>query len=241
LTALKFTLDRKRILIGMRFLFTLCALLASGCLLVPAGAVITELEVLEPLQDLQHNKERSAQKEHWKQEQRRRAEEKRAAEAAAEEERRNAKEIAAQQAKALEQVEESTEAMQLVWSAVICRWTMIRGDAKDEIATENTYAAEGGGIVSMSRLYSLHENMRTADERIAHAKSKLTEIGAEPLSCKDKKTLPLILCITLDSTRVSYTVQDLERLAIVNCNSTTGAPLRDAAYRADPVLQRMRR
>jgi hypothetical protein len=200
-----------------------------------------EIEIVEPLQNRQRHKERSAQKEQWEQEQRRRAEEKRAAEAGAEEERRKAKEIADQQAKALKQIEKSTEAMQLVWSAVICRWTMVRGDAKDEIATENRYAAEGGGIASMSRLYSVQENMRTADERIAHAKSKLTEIGAEPLSCEDKNTLPLILCITLDSTRVSYTAQDLERLAIVDCNSATGAPLRHAAYRADPVLQRMRR
>lgn len=135
----------------------------------------------------------------------------------------------AQAEEVLQRAQEDWGATRLAWSGVICRWAIIRDEAKKGIEKEKRYAREGGGIIDMREMYAEQKRMRRADDRIERAKNALADGHATPMSCKEKPAKSLAACLTA-------AWQGTEGSEL--CFTGEGAILMELAFRADSWLRR---
>lgn len=93
---------------------------------------------------------------------------------------------------AKEEIAANPKATRLARSALLCFWTRVRHAAKAEIATQQRYAREGGGIIDMRAIFTQQEIMRGADDGLKRARKDLGRGG--PMSCEDQAVLASLGC-----------------------------------------------
>ncbi len=87
--------------------------------------------------------------------------------------------------------------MQIALSAWICHNADERKANVAEIATQRKYARVGG-VVNLSSLQDLQDEIRAADENIAKARSALSSFRVKPLSCKSPMVFSVLTCVDDD-------------------------------------------
>lgn len=74
-----------------------------------------------------------------------------------------------------------------------------RSDAKAEIAKEQYYARQGGGIIDASAIHGFQEQMRDADEEIARLRQSAKDLGVKVAGRNDPRMVRAEDCISSDA------------------------------------------
>ena len=80
-------------------------------------------------------------------------------------------------------------------SLMLCHNAKVRAAAKSEILTEWRYAREGGGVVDMSALHDLQDELADVDASNRWVKSQLKRVKARPMSCSTELIRRLAACV----------------------------------------------
>lgn len=127
--------------------------------------------------------------------------------------------------RAKEEAAANPKAQRLARSAALCYWAAVRSVAKDEIATEQRYAREGGGVVNNAKLYAQQQRMRRADETSGRLRKNLK---GSPLSCKDKTVAISMYCLA-----AAREESEIEEQLVEVCKSLEMGLLIDLAGRIE--------
>lgn len=82
-----------------------------------------------------------------------------------------------------------------VLSALSCVEESKKRSAIKEIKDEQSYAKRYGGMVSMTKIYGLQEEIREADKSLAGIKSTLKRTKAKNLGCKNRLVQSIVGCL----------------------------------------------
>jgi len=101
------------------------------------------------------------------------------------------------------QAMDSPRNRRIAWSAFTCALQRQRAESKAEIAEEQKYANEGGGIVDMRKLYMHQQVIRMADHGLRISAEKLHALRATQMPCDEprvknaaecRRTLDVAVC-----------------------------------------------
>lgn len=97
---------------------------------------------------------------------------------------------------------------QIVQTLAICGGDEARRQALAAIAKERRYSKQAG-VVNLSLLEALKEDLRQADDQIAAARTALKSVGGKPTSCRHPDVALLSTCVDRDDSVAACESDDM--------------------------------
>lgn len=92
-----------------------------------------------------------------------------------------------------DQFRNDPDVVQVVASGNLCDARSKRADAEHEISTEKRYSKRAG-VVNLSKLESLKDDLKEQEARISRATAKLNGVNRKPLQCSDERLRTMQAC-----------------------------------------------
>ncbi|HVV48989.1 MAG TPA: hypothetical protein VHO06_04970 [Polyangia bacterium] len=92
-----------------------------------------------------------------------------------------------------DQFRNDPDVVQVVASGNLCDARSKRADAEREISSEKRYSKRAG-VVNLSKLESLKDDLKEQDGRISRATAKLNGVNRKPLQCSDARLKTMQAC-----------------------------------------------